>query len=72
MSEATPGPSRPARPRVCPTCKRPVAEASRWLPFCSDRCKMVDLGGWFLGKFRIPAVEDDDVVVPDTLPDDVD
>jgi endogenous inhibitor of DNA gyrase (YacG/DUF329 family) len=42
------------------------------MPFCTERCKMVDLGGWFLEKYRIPAVEDDDVVVPDTLPDDVD
>ncbi len=72
MSGGASGPGKPARGRVCPTCKAPVADDSRWFPFCSDRCKMVDLGGWFLGKFRIPAVEDDDVVVPDTLPDDVD
>ena len=37
-------------PRVrCPTCKRevPWTEESRWRPFCSERCKMVDLGAWF-------------------------
>jgi len=72
VSDEAPDAGKPARARACPTCKQPVADASRWFPFCSDRCKMVDLGGWFLGKFRIPAVEDDDVVVPDSLPDDVD
>ena len=32
---------------------------------------MVDLGGWFLEKYRIPAA-DDVVVIPDALPDDLD
>jgi endogenous inhibitor of DNA gyrase (YacG/DUF329 family) len=37
-------------PRVrCPTCQREVAwsEQFPWRPFCSERCKMVDLGAWF-------------------------
>jgi uncharacterized protein len=37
-------------PRVrCPTCKREVewVPESVWRPFCSERCKMVDLGAWF-------------------------
>jgi endogenous inhibitor of DNA gyrase (YacG/DUF329 family) len=40
----------------CPTCKRPVewSEASRWRPFCSERCKLIDLGAWASGRHVIP------------------
>ena len=33
----------------CPTCKREIAwsEQFPWRPFCSERCKLVDLGAWF-------------------------
>jgi endogenous inhibitor of DNA gyrase (YacG/DUF329 family) len=33
----------------CPTCKRELvwSEEFPWRPFCSERCKMVDLGAWF-------------------------
>jgi endogenous inhibitor of DNA gyrase (YacG/DUF329 family) len=37
-------------PRVrCPTCQRELvwSEEFPWRPFCSERCKMVDLGAWF-------------------------
>ncbi len=41
---------------ACPTCKKPV----RWIseeifkPFCSERCKMIDLGDWATEAFKIP------------------
>jgi endogenous inhibitor of DNA gyrase (YacG/DUF329 family) len=40
----------------CPTCKKPVQwnSASRWKPFCSKRCSLIDLGEWFDEKPRIP------------------
>jgi endogenous inhibitor of DNA gyrase (YacG/DUF329 family) len=40
----------------CPTCKRPVAwtDTSRWRPFCSERCKLIDLGAWAAEKHAIP------------------
>ena len=43
----------------CPTCGKPVAwtAANRWRPFCSERCKLIDLGDWFEERNRIP---DDD------------
>ena len=45
----------------CPTCKRPVPEdARRFLPFCSQRCKLADLGNWLDGRY----------VVSDALPFD--
>ncbi len=27
----------------------------RYRPFCSERCKMVDLGRWLSGDYRVPA-----------------
>lgn len=42
---------------ACPTCGRPVSietEADRALvPFCSERCKLIDLGKWFNEEYRI-------------------
>jgi endogenous inhibitor of DNA gyrase (YacG/DUF329 family) len=47
----------------CPTCKRPVewSEVSPWRPFCSERCKLIDLGAWAAGQRAIPG----DVVTGD-------
>jgi endogenous inhibitor of DNA gyrase (YacG/DUF329 family) len=40
----------------CPTCGRPsvFAPSNRWRPFCSERCKMIDLGVWASGGYAIP------------------
>jgi endogenous inhibitor of DNA gyrase (YacG/DUF329 family) len=40
----------------CPTCNRPVewSESSRWRPFCSERCKLIDLGAWASERHAIP------------------
>ncbi|HUR40690.1 MAG TPA: DNA gyrase inhibitor YacG [Verrucomicrobiae bacterium] len=50
---------------MCPGCgKAPdPAAAARWKPFCSERCKMADLGQWFAGSYSIPA--DNDAEPPD-------
>ena len=45
-------------PRSCPICGKPSAE--RFRPFCSARCKDVDLHRWFSGAYAIPAVESAD------------
>lgn len=39
----------------CPTCGREVewTAASRFRPFCSERCRTVDLGAWAAEKHRI-------------------
>lgn len=44
----------------CPRCERPaVADASNpWRPFCSERCKMADLGHWFAERYAIPAEDE--------------
>jgi hypothetical protein len=40
----------------CPICKKPVAPRAQnqFFPFCSERCKLVDLGRWLDGDYRIP------------------
>ena len=41
---------------ACPTCGSPVAwkAEQRWRPFCSERCKLIDLGEWLAEEKRIP------------------
>jgi uncharacterized protein len=43
----------------CPTCQRPVewTPAATWRPFCSERCKLIDLGAWIMEKHAIPGEE---------------
>ena len=50
----------PLRPkRTCPECGRAAHRAS-W-PFCSERCRQVDLNRWLSGAYAIPGppVEED-------------
>ena len=42
----------------CPICGKPAVE--RFRPFCSARCKDVDLHRWFSGAYAIPAAESAD------------
>ena len=37
----------------CPTCKTIVLRSDEHFPFCSDRCRLVDLGKWASGGYRI-------------------
>ena len=41
----------------CPTCGRRVewTPANKWRPFCSERCKLVDLGAWATERYVVPA-----------------
>jgi len=41
----------------CPTCQKKVewTEANKYRPFCSERCKQIDLGAWAEEKYRVPA-----------------
>lgn len=53
----------------CPICRRPAAPRSenKAFPFCSARCKQIDLAKWLSGDYRIPTNELPD----DTSNDDV-
>jgi len=46
---------QPYPPKSCPICGKPAVE--RFRPFCSGRCKDVDLNRWFKGAYAIPAAE---------------
>jgi hypothetical protein len=39
---------------ACVYCRRHPVEP-RWRPFCSERCKLLDLARWASGEYRIPA-----------------
>lgn len=45
-----------SRTPPCPICHKEVAVRSqnRHFPFCSDRCKHVDLGKWLGDEYRVP------------------
>ena len=52
----------------CPTCDKAVAwiTSSTYRPFCSERCRLIDLGEWADGNRAIPAdAEHDDVTASD-------
>jgi len=49
-------PLRPRRP--CPECGRPSARET--YPFCSARCKAVDLNRWLKGAYAIPVRDDEE------------
>jgi endogenous inhibitor of DNA gyrase (YacG/DUF329 family) len=57
-----PNNAKPARPPArCPICGKPASPEQR--PFCSDRCRQVDLGRWLTGSYVIPGApvpEDDE------------
>ena len=37
----------------CPICKKDVALNDPCVPFCSERCKLIDLGNWASEKYVI-------------------
>lgn len=40
----------------CPTCKTPKPWTDNpYRPFCSDRCKLIDLGAWADESYKMPA-----------------
>jgi endogenous inhibitor of DNA gyrase (YacG/DUF329 family) len=41
----------------CPICKKKVAFDDPNMPFCSDRCRAIDLGNWASEKYVIPGAE---------------
>ncbi len=46
------------RAKPCPICGEPAIEASK--PFCSERCRDVDLNRWLSGNYAIPGRPTDD------------
>lgn len=58
MSASQDGKVTPLRPkRRCPECRR--ASDRAFFPFCSERCKAVDLNRWLSGSYVIPGTEEE-------------
>ena len=59
-------------PRIvsCPRCGESVewTPESTWRPFCSERCKLGDLGAWAIESYRVPLHEDQPDLDPDPPP----
>jgi endogenous inhibitor of DNA gyrase (YacG/DUF329 family) len=53
---------RQAKTRRCPICGKPAVETSR--PFCSERCRKVDLDRWRTEAYRVPVEETPDEDAP--------
>jgi hypothetical protein len=51
MDDAIP----PPKGRSCPICGKPAEP--RFRPFCSARCKTIDLGRWLGGRYAVPSEE---------------
>lgn len=45
----------------CPTCGQPVVwdNQNPYRPFCSQHCKLIDLGAWASEEYNLPAQEDE-------------
>jgi endogenous inhibitor of DNA gyrase (YacG/DUF329 family) len=51
-----------ARVVNCPQCGKPVewSTTNRFRPFCTERCRVIDLGAWATENYRIPVQESND------------
>lgn len=62
--EGGPGPPKAGTPRTvpCPVCgaKSVFEPWNPWRPFCSERCRTVDLGGWASESYRVPGKPGDE------------
>jgi uncharacterized protein len=56
----------------CPICKKPTKTTDVDFPFCSDRCRLIDLGKWASGAYVIssPVNDADEAVRQDSLDDE--
>ncbi len=58
---------RPIKLR-CPICKKPAKATDADFPFCSERCRLIDLGKWASGAYVIssPAADVEDTIADHT------
>jgi endogenous inhibitor of DNA gyrase (YacG/DUF329 family) len=55
----------------CPICKKPVRSGEADFPFCSERCRLLDLGKWASGGYVVSSpVTDADETIPESSPED--
>jgi endogenous inhibitor of DNA gyrase (YacG/DUF329 family) len=65
-----PVPEARARTIRCPQCKAPAlwSRDNRFRPFCSERCKLSDLGAWATEQYRVAGPAGEDVPGLDSEP----
>jgi len=57
----------------CPICKKAVKSDDAEFPFCSERCRSIDLGKWASGAYVIASpVTDEDEQIRESMPEDAD
>jgi endogenous inhibitor of DNA gyrase (YacG/DUF329 family) len=57
----------------CPICKKPVKSTDPDFPFCSDRCRTIDLGKWASGGYVISSpVQDSEEPIRENAADNPD
>jgi endogenous inhibitor of DNA gyrase (YacG/DUF329 family) len=57
----------------CPICKKPVKNSDSDFPFCSERCRTIDLGKWASGAYVIASpLTDESETIDESNPDDSD
>lgn len=54
MADDVKSPDAPADVLPCPICRRPVPYGGESFPFCTPRCKLIDLGRWLDGRYQVP------------------
>lgn len=54
----------------CPTCRKAVSAGNPEFPFCSDRCRLIDLGKWASGRYVISSPLNDPETDDSSYPDD--
>jgi hypothetical protein len=56
----------------CPTCKKQVKAGAPDFPFCSERCRTIDLGRWASGAYVISSpITDQSEAIGESSEDDV-
>jgi endogenous inhibitor of DNA gyrase (YacG/DUF329 family) len=46
---------KPQRKPKCSICKKPVSKTGNdFFPFCSEQCRLIDLGKWLDGRYAVP------------------
>lgn len=54
----------------CPICKKEVFPGDEFYPFCSERCKIIDLGNWASEKYVVSTpVQQEDSETDDEAPE---
>ena len=62
--------SKRLRSLRCPICKAPTPRSAPQFPFCSERCRLLDLGKWASGQYVIssPMAEPEAAELDETAP----